>query len=69
MSMSPQLQIYRGRGIYWVIGSVPVLLKIAPQRGESRERKNCKFQNEVHRTFDPRMDFYLIFLYRVGRKN
>ena len=48
-------RMYRGRGIYWVKGSVPVLFWNLDHRGE-RERKGreYKFQNKAHRTFDPR---------------
>ena len=44
-------RFYRGEVIYWVKGSVYVLFSL--QRVRGRKRRECKFQNKGHRTFEP----------------
>ena len=50
--------LYTGAGYYGMKGSVRVLFRKLHSRGErGRKGRECKFQNNAHKTFDPRKSF------------
>ena len=62
--------IYRGRGIYWVKGSVPVLFWNFHHRGErGKMGGSAKFQIKAHRTFDPRNNSTPVFVIMLLKKS
>ena len=64
------LAVYRGQGIYWVKGSVPVLFWILHNRGErGRKGSECKFPKIAHKTFDTIHSWPPVIISQLSSRN